>query len=443
MNISKIDNYEDAVSYIMSIPRFADKDEYRKMREFYALLNNERKLDETLPREAQGGAHTLRQFHVAGTNGKGSVCAYLTSIHMAMGRHVGTFTSPHLVDVRERITVDGRMIGKDEFLAAFRRVAAALGKKPEYSPSYFAWFFFVALEAFMTAGVDAIIWETGLGGRLDATNVIDDKDVCIITSIGLDHMEYLGDTPELIAREKAGILRSRIPAVIFDKTEESTEAIKDVAKGLNTPLTLVGKTSVKMGVYGHKGIDFSYDSRYYNNVMFKIGSLGAYQVWNASLAIAAMEIVYEQNELSLEALRAGLENMKWPGRMEEIEPGVIFDGAHNVDGIEAFIDSVGMDGCLGKRHLLFSAVGDKQADIMLDMIVRSGHFFQIGVAHIDNTRGIDTETLKKMCEGIESASVYGSVREAYEDLKTLREEGDRLYVCGSLYLVGELKALID
>lgn len=429
--LDNITSYNDAVSYITSIPRFADKNDFIYMSAFYRFLGLERE--------------DVKVFHVAGTNGKGSTCAYLASMHMAMGKKVGLFTSPHLVDIRERITISGAMVSEEEFFDAFVYV---VNKYEEfimdevfasYRPTYFAWFFFVGAVCFYNAKVDAIIWECGLGGKLDATNTIVRKDVCVIAEVGLDHMEILGDTIEEIAGEKAGILKENVPVVFIGNRSEVSAVIRDAAKKCGA---VIGREikDVNVESRGDKRIDFSYNSRYYNNVMLILGSIARYQAENASLAVAAMEQVYGSDELDLDTIQEGLLNMKWPGRMEEIEPGIVFDGAHNVDGIKALLDTVSRCECNGKRYLLFSAVTDKQADIMLDMIYESKLFDEVGLAHIDNSRGIDTDALCRLAEGRDCTTVYSDVMSAYATLKGKLEGEDMLYVCGSLYLIAQLES---
>lgn len=430
-----IRNYSDAVSYISSIPRFADKNDFIYMEAFYRYMNLE-----------NAGC---KVFHVAGTNGKGSTCAYIASMCRAMGKSVGMFTSPHLVDVRERILLDDRMISEDEFYNAFMQVYEKYQSFIEderyktYIPTYFAWFFFVAAAFYHEAGPDVIVWETGLGGKLDATNTLLHKDVCIITEIGLDHMEYLGDTIDKIAAEKAGILRAGIPVVMADRDNAATAVIQTAAKTLGNKVYPVSKKTIKTEVLGRKGIDFWYKSRYYGNVKFTLGSLGSYQPENASLALTAMELAYGKDELTYEIMSDGLAAMSWSGRMEIIEPGVVFDGAHNVDGIEALLESVKSDGCMGKRYMLFSAVTDKQASVMMSMIEASSLFDCIAVAHIDNSRGTPIEELAELVKDIQGSRIYGDVYEAYDELRQMLKDEDMLYVCGSLYLIAELKKRIS
>ncbi len=439
MNIFEIDNYNDAVSYIDAIPRFSGKSSMEKTIGFRIELLSRDELN-------TGDGYDPVVIHVAGTNGKGSVCAFLTSMHGVMGRSTGTFTSPHLVRTNERIVIDGKQISDEEFLEYFYLIRKALEEgghvtrdgEINYHPSYFEFLFFIALCAFTIHRVDVQIWETGLGGRLDATNSLRHKSICVITEIGFDHMEYLGDTIEAIAAEKAGIIRPHIPVVTVEGT--ACRVIRETASACNAPCTVVSNMDNITIHKADKGIDFSYNSRYYKNVSFMLATNAFYQAENASIALMTMEQLYSREEISVDMMREGLLRMRWPGRMEEVQPGVFYDGAHNVDGVRAFLLSVREDGCSGRRFLLFSAVNDKQADIMIKDIVESSLFATIATAHIDSYRGMDIEELRRYLSIHDDARVYDSVEEGLHAVMSEKSDKDYVYVCGSLYMIGELKS---
>ena len=195
-------NYEEAVAYIEDIPRFTTKNSLDHTRECMRRLGHPQK--------------KFRVIHVAGTNGKGSVCAYLDSMLRAGGYKVGLFTSPHLVKINERFKINGEMISDERFVKAFEEVQKIIKKAQEDGldhPSYFETLFLMGMVVFKEADVDYVVLETGLGGRLDATNTVDHPLACIITSISLDHVEYLGDTIGKIAGEKAGIIKPQVPVI--------------------------------------------------------------------------------------------------------------------------------------------------------------------------------------------------------------------------------------
>ena len=213
--------YEEAVKYILDIPKFTKKNDGDHTRKFLEYLGN--------PQEG------LKVLHVAGTNGKGSVCAYLDGMLRSEGKRTGLFTSPHLVKINERIVLDGEEIPDDRFCEVFERTLTAVKKMEGEGlahPTFFEFLFGMAMLAFAEGGMEYAVLETGLGGRLDATNAVEQPLVSIITSIGMDHMEYLGDTIGEIASEKAGIIKSGVPVFYAQTSEESDEVIRRKAEEL-------------------------------------------------------------------------------------------------------------------------------------------------------------------------------------------------------------------
>jgi dihydrofolate synthase/folylpolyglutamate synthase len=276
-------NYQETTDYLLNIPKFTGKHTVEDTRAFYKLI---------LPDTSK-----MKIIHVAGTNGKGSVCAYLRSVLRAMGYTVGIFTSPHLVKINERIKYEDCEITDDEMVTYFEKVKAYL-IPGEYHPSFFEYFFFMAMLYFADKKPDYIILETGLGGKLDATNVIDDPVVNIITRIGYDHMAYLGNTLESIAGEKAGILRAGVPVVYDALVEEAAGVIEARAKELDCPSYPLTKADFSLEGVHNKNIDFCYVSRYYSSVRLTLGTGALYQIENASLALKAAEVLFDKSELT-------------------------------------------------------------------------------------------------------------------------------------------------
>ena len=431
MNLNDVKDYEAAVSYCLEIPRFTKKNSTESTRAFYEYLG-------------KPGSNS-KIVHVAGTNGKGSVCAFLQSICMQMNVKVGMFTSPHLCDIRERVRIDGEWVEEEAFLAIFKQLAESLlefqaenSEQKEYHPSFFEWLFFIGMLYFERELPEVILLETGLGGRLDATNCIEAPTLCVITKIGLDHMEYLGDTIEEIAGEKAGIIKPGIPVVYLKDKKEADGVIAITAGNLSSPYVFVSKEDVESIFFQDKRIDFSYKSRYYGYVRFSVASTAFYQVENALLAVNAAEELFKDS-LSVEILQKGIAAMRWEGRMEEVLPGVFLDGAHNEDGINAFLASVSRDGCKGKRKVLFSAVSDKQYAKMAGMIMDSELFDMIYTAPIDSARGVDTKELELVFARGQNVRHAESPQKALLEMLDDRGVDDYLYVAGSLYLIGQLK----
>lgn len=493
-------NYQQIEEDILNIPKFRAEGSIEETRKFYEFLGK------------PGQSASI--IHVAGTNGKGSACAYMNSVLTEAGYSVGMFTSPHLVSVRERMRVNNNLISEQEFAQIYESLTKHIDSYNEickinssgetdftidksaddkmdivleegyaeqgilctgkqYFPTFYEFLFFMAMLYFELQNTEIIILETGLGGRLDATNVIDAPKVAVLTEIGKDHMEYLGNTFEEIAAEKAGIIKKESRVVYSGNRQETATVIERKAKEMGALCKCVEKLKKLDYRFVDKKIDFSFFSRYYGYIPIKLNTCAIYQIENAALALTAIEEL--GIEVSKEAIQRGMEICKWEGRMEEILPGVYLDGAHNEDGIEAFISSVSMDGCKGKRWLLFSAVADKEYILMKEKLFSSGLFHVIYAAPLKTSRGIAKEELEKKFadfipnivneentqgkkitsdkniekktakEKVDNTFVDQKVRisdSAYEGLQeilSLKKEEDCVYVTGSLYLVGEIK----
>lgn len=436
----------DCDSFLNDIPRFTAKHGMEETKKFLTFLGN--------PDE------NMKIIHVAGTNGKGSVCCYMQSVLLKAGYRVGLFTSPHLVRINERFCVDGKPISDGLFIEIFietlRRICEYREEGEFYFPTYFEYLFFMAMILYDVYPVDYLILETGLGGRLDATNSVENPQVSVITEIGYDHMQYLGDTLEKIASEKAGIIKKNIPVVFFDKRQETTEVIKKKALEMDARAITVKKEAIENPRIcgensGNKHIAFCFNSLYDKYVDLNLSTLAMYQTENASIAIQALEILRDKGaDISELDIREGLISAKWDGRMEEIRPGIFVDGAHNIDGISAFLESTGQIECEGKKLLLFGVASDKQYPEIVRMLLESRQFAGIYAAVMDSYRSVSVSDMKTAFEdakdelGIIGLPIkyYSDVRDAVTDIITMRKSGDIVFAAGSLYLVGEIKSFV-
>lgn len=422
--------YGAAVDYINATPKFTKKNSMEDTARFWARLGYPAKSSKIL--------------HIAGTNGKGSVCAYLSSVLRKAGISCGMFTSPHLVSMRERFVINGEMVSEDDFLYAFGVVMGEVKRLASaYHPTFFELLFFMAMVLFEKYGVEYTILETGLGGRLDATNVVEEKKLCIITSIGYDHMEYLGETLAQIAGEKAGIMRSGVPVIFPKRQEEVTRVMEEHAKKIGAKSFSIEKTAIKEINIGHKTIDFSLHLHYYDYIGFTVSTSALYQVENASLAVNALALL-EDRRITVSALQDGIRETLWEGRMEEILPSVYLDGAHNVDGILAFLESVRQRSCAGRRILLYSTVRDKQYAQVADLLAQAGLFDEICLVPLQGERALPLAQLTdcfRQYTGFERKA-FETLAMAFSELLAQKHDGDEAYIVGSLYLAGEVKALL-
>lgn len=430
-----IKTYEEAVAYLLDIPKFAKKNTMGDTKTFLKILN--------LPLQHK------KIVHVAGTNGKGSVCCYLNNILNCAGKTTGLFTSPHLVDIRERFKINGEMVSKEAFFEAFLVVYNGVMSKTtdvlkEYHPTFFEFLFFMAMILFKEENIEYILLETGLGGNLDATNSLEDKELTIITQIGLDHTEYLGNTIEEIAGQKAGILRKNTKVLYFENYEAFSPVIENKAKSIGAILCPVGKKVYKDVKFRNKNIDFSYNSRYYDYIAITVSGIAMYQVENVSMALMAAEELLKKEEMpDKEALQSVLESTVWQGRMEEALPDVFLDGAHNENGICAFLDSIKQLG-QSPKSLLFTMVSDKDYKHIIQRIVDSGLFEKIVITQLDNSRALNVqEIMHQFIEcGRKEIVVIDNVEHAFKKLLDEKKSTEQVFVAGSLYLVGRIKEII-
>lgn len=388
----------------------------------------------------------IKIIHVAGTNGKGSVCAYLNAMLLAGGKKTGLFTSPHLVRINERFQINGEDVSDEQFLNAFLKVEKAAKEyeaEGEGHPSYFETLFLMGMLIFKEAGVEYLVMETGLGGRLDATNVVEKPLACIITSISRDHTEYLGDTLEAIAGEKAGIIKAGVP-VIYDASQPGpASVIAAKAKEMGSPAWPMEPSFYEMKTQSREGITFTFAYPGGEKAELAIPYVAKYQMMNASLAFYTMHILQDVHDIPKNVLAEGLSKIKWPCRMEMAAPGVIIDGAHNEDGIAQFVSTAGYFAKENAITILFTAVADKHYHEMIGEICEGIHPSHVVATQIDGSRVVPAEVLaedfrKAGCTDVCAEPEIGA---AYE--KALGKKGSGMLFCvGSLYLAGELKAYL-
>lgn len=386
--------------------------------------------------DALGNPHQqIPVIHVAGTNGKGSVCAFLLAILQAAGYRVGRYTSPHLIDWRERITINGEWIRNQDLLEALQQVVAAIN--PEFPPTQFEvitaamWWYFAAKK------VDIAILETGLGGRLDATNVCDRPLVSVITSIGLDHCQQLGNTLGAIAYEKAGIIKPKCPVVIAENDAEAIAVLQAKVTECEAPVTWVSaaKTTATGAIY--QGFEYS------------LPLLGKHQLINSAVAIATIQSLRNQGwEISEAALRTGLANTQWSGRLQWIEFNldgkshkILIDGAHNVAAAEYLRQFVDEAFPHRRKRWVIGILNTKdQAGILKALLAPDDLLFPVPVPSSATTSPQDLSQIASSMVRVKPhtyASLNLALAAAFED-----QQNDVVILCGSLYLVGEFLSQI-
>ena len=375
--------------------------------------------------------HRLHFIHVAGTNGKGSTCAMLESIYRAAGLRVGLFTSPHLVSFRERIQVNRRWIGEDDVVRLVETLQPWLAQFADgHHPTFFEVVTVMALKFFAEQNCGLVIWETGLGGRLDATNIVTPL-ASIITNISLDHQQWLGDTLAQIAAEKAGIIKSGVPVITATDEPEALAVIEKTAREKNAPLKIVGTNAARRRPdSAAPGLCLSL--------------AGEHQKLNAALALATVEILQKQLPVAEEKIRAGLQNVDWPGRLQLIPlpdgRRILLDGAHNPAGAKTLGTALAKNFSTEKPALILGVLQDKDWQPICETLAPlAARMFTVPVS---SERSANPDELAEACRKINPSAeiaAYGSLGDALE--KTAGD--DFVVITGSLYLVGEALEMLD
>lgn len=429
--------YQEVCEAIEKIGRFSVKNSNEHTRRALSYLGRP---DKKFP-----------SIHIAGTNGKGSVCSYLSMCMRKSGRRTALFISPHLVRINERMSVDGENISDEEFVSVYEETESACRRMEEENlphPSYFEFLFLMAMVFFARKQVDIAVIETGLGGRLDATNALESPVLAVITSISFDHMQYLGNTISAIAGEKAGIIGEGVPCVYDAADAEAARVISERAREMKSPARALRPDDYRTFAYRPGSIDFCTSFRYDGADRFTVRSEAPYQVQNAALSVLALKALRDlypgrYDDLTADLVGDALLETYWPARMEQIRPKVYLDGAHNEDGIARFLEAAGHIAAGRPSVLVFAVVSDKDYGDMIGEIARSGIFSHIIITRINGSRQTDPDTLASLFseDGASDMEVVPDVGRAYRRGRNLQGSG-YLFICGSLYLAGEIEEII-
>jgi dihydrofolate synthase/folylpolyglutamate synthase len=429
---SNITTYEEVISYLDSIPQFAP-------------LSGRERCSALLERLGHPEAD-LKIIHVAGTNGKGSACAYLNNILQENGYTVGLFTSPHLMDERERIRIQNTMISRKDFLELFLEVedcGRAL-KEENITLAYFDYFLAIALCYYRRSHVDYVILETGLGGKLDGTNAVMNPVLCGITTISLEHMAVLGNTVEQIAIEKAGIIKNGVPVVYLAKNPAVEKVIEMQSKQMQAHAIKVSPNDYQILKNTGNYIDFSFHNEYYKNDCFRLATGAAYQAENCAIALTMAAVIHDEGiaSIDIKKSRRAVYQTHWEGRMEEVLPSVYIDGAHNPEGIDMFIRSAEAITRNRSCTLLFSVVRDKDYTDMIKQLCSCNIFDNYIVTGVGGKRQLDGDSIAEVFQRYTQSPVYEfeHVKEAFAYGLQIKKEV--LMCTGSLYLVGEIKTIL-
>ena len=452
-------NYTDSVNYLYNLQKHGIK---------LGLGNSERLME--LLGEPQ---KSFRSVHIAGTNGKGSTSAIIASILKESGLKVGLYTSPHLVSFTERIRINNKEIAEYEVVELTNKIRNKMQNAPsltlplnsELNPTFFEFVTAMAFYYFALNKVDWCVVETGMGGRLDATNILL-PEVCIITNIGLDHTEFLGESISDIAAEKAGIIKQGVPLVTAADNQEALKILEAVAKNRGSQIHIYGKdfkSTLKSMDDKHIVFDYSGSSsgsslsgdnicRQYSNLNLPLS--GKYQLYNASLAIRACEILMQGNVcISDETVRSGLSNLIFEGRLERISrnPPIIIDSAHNPEAARALSDTVREIFPEPKKIILIVGImRDKDIKEVLKPLIRISDV--VILTKPKGERAAQPDTLEDAIRNIGTTDntsytaltilKTNSVSEAIELAKNIRHKENIILITGSFYTAGEAKEIL-
>jgi dihydrofolate synthase/folylpolyglutamate synthase len=433
-----MDPWNEAIAWIKGLQKFGIKPGLERMNWMLESLGHPQ--------------NRLKFIHIAGTNGKGSTAAYIGSVLQEAGFVVGSFTSPGIDLFLDRIRLNGEDIPESVLVQLIERIRPLTEELEQMEWGSLTEFEATTILAILYFGTvaypDFVVWETGLGGRLDSTNVVI-PIITAITNIGHDHMDILGETLEEIALEKAGIIKPGVPIVTTEEKQSSREILSQVAKDKKASFYYLGKQFVVLrNTYSESflsGEQFAFEGPFASYHELKVPLLGEHQMKNAALAVMVLEVLRQYYAVFYEEkdLRRGLENVTWPGRFEIVQknPYLILDGAHNIEGAESLVRTF-VDCFPGKKaKLLFSALRDKNIEGMVHKLMSiSDHVI---ISETDHPRAAKVEDLEMWFRDAAPDLPIMTVSDWHEavDLwyRGQRREDDILLAAGSLYFITDLR----
>ena len=382
----------------------------------------------------------LKIIHIAGTNGKGSCSSFINSVLISQGYKVGLFTSPSIFNFEERIRINNENIKEDILLDLMKEVREK-AKELKVFPADFELITAIAFLYFYRENCDFVVLEVGLGGRLDATNIIKNPLLTLITSISFDHQQFLGNTLESIATEKAGIIKKGSDLILYSQDKKVMDTILNIAKEKNVKYFTNDLKKIEILENNTNGEIINYKN--YKNL--KIALLGNHQIKNATLSLEAISNLKDKKiKISDESVYNGFKNVIWPCRFEIIKrkPDFILDGAHNVDGIDKFVKNINVYYEKNKKIAIFGVLADKDYYDMLKKIIPTFDVFLTVTP--DSQRAMKSEKLKEIIQGLTKKEVYSfeNYQQAIKKAFEIAKKDDIISAFGSLYFVGEVRNLM-
>lgn len=390
---------------------------------------------------------TLSVIHVAGTNGKGSAVAMLSSILREAGYRVGTYTSPHLDRYNERFLINGQEISDDDFakeITLMKKICDELSAEGQAVPTLFEIVTGAAFHYFAEQKVDILILEVGLGGKFDATNIITQPLLSLIMSVSIDHTDFLGDSIEKIAAEKAGIIKKNCPVVLYSQDKVVYNIMWTKAQELDAPFYCADHPEIHISSQTMEGTVFSVKTDLLEMLDVALPLLGNYQIKNCITVLEACAVLQKQGvSLTDEAIRTGLKNSRWAGRMEICgnAPLILLDGAHNADGILQLANSMQTYFENKKVTLILGILGDKEYSKMAEYILP--HADSVILTEPHSERKLDVFSLARSITNYEGM-IYTEkeIEAAFEKAISITSADGIILCCGSLYMIGAMRSYI-
>lgn len=425
--------YEEIVDGLIHYPRFRKNPGFITVTQMLKRLN----IEDDLP-----------IVHIVGTNGKGSVATMIATTVKNAGYKVGKFTSPHILDIRERMQVNESLMTKEAFLEIYEKMEGAIMdhcREGGQRPTFFEYMLLMALLHFHNEGVALAVLEAGIGGRYDATNAIECRLCSVITDIDYDHVGILGDTLTEIAEDKGDVIRKGVPTVFYNNSMEVAETITRIVKERQSILYEVSQSAQRIRHLGKEGIDFSLENKYYYYEGLTMPVHGAYQAVNAGIAAMALKVIEQTFSGVEECFRESLARFYWPGRMEYIHDHLLIDGGHNLSGVKQVVEYLNTVEQDREIELLYATMQDKSYESIIDALLGIRQLKTVVLVNLENERSVETSTLLSLFQKKHNIQI-----KEIRDLKGYLSDrchlvGARTLMVGvgSLYLVSAIKAVIE
>ena len=422
-------NYEEALNFIQNTNKFGSVLGLDNIKELLKRLGD--------PQDQ------LKVVHIAGTNGKGSTLAFLAGVFRESGYRAGRYVSPASFSYEERFCINEENISKEDlcfYMEKIKKIAENMVEDGLSHPTMFEIETALSFLYFLDKKVDVVLLETGMGGRLDATNVVKKPIATIIASIGMDHMQFLGDTLEKIAEEKAGIIKEGCPVISYDNAKEVNEVIKEKARQMHAKVTFVNSAGIRVLKESLDGESFSYrssDGRWYEKI--EIPLLGRHQINNAALALEALNTIKNYYCISDFQTEDGMRKTIWRGRIEILkrDPMVICDGAHNPDGARSLLNFLQNNFTNRRLIYIMGVLSDKDYEQMVEILAPLAS--KIYTVEPDNKRALKSSDLaaciRKYHQDVEERQ---RLAQCLDEVEQKAEKDDVIVICGTLSFQNEL-----